>query len=62
MATTMYKQVHVTTKTGNYDKVTETIRGLYLLHADEHTKVLMNKIEELGLYIQKSKVITQGKL
>ena len=32
------------------------------MHADEHTKVFMNKIEELGLDIQKSKVIIKGKL
>ena len=36
-----------------YDKVTATIRGSCLLPADEHTVVLMNKIEELGQYIQK---------
>ena len=39
-----------------------TIRGSYLMHADEYTKVFMNKIEELGLDIQKSKVIIKGKL
>ena len=32
------------------------------MHADEHTVVLINKIEELGPYIQKSKVIIKGKL
>ena len=38
MATTIYKPVHVITKNSKiYDKVTATIRGLYLLHADEHT-------------------------
>ena len=31
------------------------------VHADEHMKVFLNKIEELGLYIQKSKVIIRGK-
>ena len=41
---------------------TRTIRGSYLIHADEHTKVFMNKIEELGLFIQKSMVIIEGKL
>ena len=38
MATTVYKPVHVITKNSKiYDKVTATVRGLYLLHADEHT-------------------------
>ena len=61
MATTVYKPVHVTTNNIKiYDKVTTTIRGSYLLHADKHTVVLINKIEELGLYIQKS--IIKGKL
>ena len=32
------------------------------MHADEDTKVSMNKIEELGLYLQKSKVIIKGKV
>ena len=32
------------------------------MHADEHTKVFMNKTEKLGLYIQKSMVIIKGKL
>ena len=32
------------------------------MYADEHTKVFMNKIEELGLYTQKYKVIIKGKL
>ena len=38
-------------------------KSLQLLevHADEHTKVFLNKIEELGLYIQKSKVVIRGK-
>ena len=46
MATTVYKLVHVTTKNSKiYDKVTATIRGSYLLHADEQTVVLINKIE-----------------
>ena len=44
MATTAYKPVHVITKNNKiYDKVTATIRGSYLLHADEHTVVLTNK-------------------
>ena len=30
------------------------MRGSYLLHADEHTVVLIDKIEELSLYIQKN--------
>ena len=52
MATTVYKPVDVTTKRSKiYDKVTETIRVSYLLHADEHTLVLINKIEELSLYV-----------
>ena len=63
MATTVYKPVHVTTKNSKiYGKVTATIRGSYLLHADEHSIVLINKKEELGLDIQKSKVIIKGKL
>ena len=62
MATTVYKPVDKTTETANYDKVTATIRGSYLRDADEHTKVFMNKIEELGLDIQKSKLIIKGKL
>ena len=44
MTTTAYKSVHVITKNSKiYDKVTATIRGSYLLHADEHTVVLINK-------------------
>ena len=63
MATTGFKSVHVTTKNSKiYDKVTASIRGSYLFHADKHTVVLINKIEELALYIQKSKVIIKGKL
>ena len=55
--------MHETTETTNNDKVTATIKGSYLMHADEHTKLFMNKIQELGLYIQKSKVqIIKGKL
>ena len=46
----------------NFVEVTETIWGSYLLHAGEHTKVFMNKIEKLGLYIPTSSVIIQGKL
>ena len=45
-----------------YDKLIATIRDLYLLYADEHTVVLINKIEELGLHIQKSEVIIKGRL
>ena len=46
MANTVYKSVHVITKNSKiYDKVTATIRGSYLLHADEHTVVLINKVE-----------------
>ena len=46
MATTVYKPVHVITKNSKiYDKVTATIKGSYLLHADEHTVVLINKVE-----------------
>ena len=52
MTTTVFKPVHGTTKNSKiYDKVTETIRVSYLLHADEHTLVLINKIEELSLYV-----------
>ena len=61
MPTTVHKPVHET-KTAKYDKVTATIRGSYLMHTDEHTKVFMNKIEELALYIHKSKAIIKGKL
>ena len=37
---------------------------LYLLHAEEHTVVLINKIKEqsLYIYIQKPTVIIKGKL
>ena len=46
MATTVYNPVHVTTKNNEiFDKVTATVGGSYLLHADEHNIVLMNKIE-----------------
>ena len=63
MATTVHKLVHVVTKNSKlYDEVTATIIGSYFLHADEHTIVLINKIKELSLYIQKSKVIIKGKL
>ena len=62
MATTVYNPVHETTETENYGIVTATIRGSYLIHADEQIKVSMNKIQELGLYIQKSKVFIKGKL
>ena len=43
---TVYKPVHETTETTNYGKVTGTIRGSYLMYADEHTKVFMNSIEK----------------
>ena len=50
-------------KTGNYDKVTATSRGSYLLHTDEHIKVFINEIEKArSIYIQKPKVIVKGKL
>ena len=52
MATTLYKPVHETAEAANYGKVSGFIRGSY---ADEHTIVFLNKIEKLGLYIQKSK-------
>ena len=46
MATTVYKPVHLITKNSKiYYKVTATMRYLYLLHADEHTVVLMKKVE-----------------
>ena len=46
MATTLYKPVHVMTKNSKiYCKVTATIRGSYLLHANEHSAVLINKVE-----------------
>ena len=46
MVTTAYKPVHVITKNSKiYDKVTATIRDSYLLHADEQTVVLINKVE-----------------
>ena len=46
MATTVRKPVHVTTKNIKiYDKVTATRRSSYLLHADERTIVLINKME-----------------
>ena len=55
----LYKLVHVATKNSKIcDKVTVTIRGSYLLHADEH----INKIEELSIYIQKSKESMKGQL
>ena len=43
MDTNVYKPVHETTETNN-GKVTETIRGSYLMYANEHTKVFMNNI------------------
>ena len=54
MATTVYKPVHETTETANYGKYTGTIKGSYLMHVDENTKVFMNKLEKLGLYIKVS--------
>ena len=46
MATTVYKPEHVITKYSKISgKVTAIIRGSYLLHADEHTVVLINKVE-----------------
>ena len=46
MATTVYKPVHLITKNSKiYEKVNATIRGSYLLYADEHTVVLINKVE-----------------
>ena len=36
--------------------------GSHLLHDDGNTVVLINKTEEIGLYIQKSKVIIKSKL
>ena len=41
MDTNVYKPVHETTEKNN-GKVTETIRGSYLMYANEHTKVFMN--------------------
>ena len=46
MATTVYKAVHETTETTNNAKVAGTIRGSYLMYADEHTKVFINNIEK----------------
>ena len=62
MATTAYKPVHETTETVNNAKVTTTIRGSYLTDADEYTKAFINKMEKVGLYIQKSKAIIKVKL
>ena len=62
MATTVYIPVHKTTETANYGKVTGTIRGSYLMHADKHTKVFMNNIYKLGLNKRKSKSIIKDKL
>ena len=46
MTTIVFKPVHGTTKNSKiYDKATETIRVSYLLHADEHTAGLINKLE-----------------
>ena len=47
MATTVCKPVHhvIITNSKIYDKVTATIRGSYLLHADKHTIGLINKVK-----------------
>ena len=46
MATIVHKPVHVITISSKIcDKVTATIKGSYLLHADEHTVVLISKVE-----------------
>ena len=46
MATTLYQPVHVMTKNSKiYYKVNATIRDSYLLHADEHSAVLINNVE-----------------
>ena len=49
MATTVYKPdkpVDVIAKNNKiYDKATATIRGSYLLHADEHIVVLIIKVK-----------------
>ena len=46
MANTEYKPPHVITKNSKiYGKATATIRDSYLLHADEHTVVLISKVE-----------------
>ena len=37
-----------------FDKVTATSRGSYLMHADEHTKVFINEIEETGFIYTKN--------
>ena len=59
----MSESLPVTTKNSKTcDKVIATVRDLDLLHADEHTVVLINKIEELGLSIQKYKVTIKRKL
>ena len=47
MATTIYKPLHETTETTNNGKVTGTIRGSYLMYADQHTKVFMNNVEKI---------------
>ena len=47
MATTVYKPVHETTERTNNGKVTGTIRGSYLMYADQHTKVFMNNVEKI---------------
>ena len=50
MDNTVYNLVPETSKNSKIDdKVTATIRGSYRLHDDEHTVVLINKIEEIGL-------------
>ena len=40
-------------KQQSYEKVTATLSVSCLIDADEHNNIFMNKIEELGLYMQK---------
>ena len=49
-------------KTANYDRVTATSRGSYLMHAHEHNKVFINKIEKTRTISTNSKVIIKDKL
>ena len=65
MTTTVYKPAHVTKQKQNskiYNIVSETIKHSYLLHADKHTIVLINKIENPGLYTETSQVFLKDKL
>ena len=62
MATNVYKPVHETKETTNNDKVTGTIRGSYLMYANEHTKAFINNIEKTRSIYTKTKVIIRGKL